>query len=75
MADNPTNRPRWSIAPYFIVDDVVATVEGSWPKYSASMGPRDNPPSPFVWENQARLPPGQARHALAWHGGRANAGT
>jgi hypothetical protein len=41
MADNLTNRPRWSIAPYFIVDDVVATVEGSWPKYSASMGPRD----------------------------------
>ena len=25
MADNVANRPRWSIAPYFIVDDVVAT--------------------------------------------------
>lgn len=25
MADNVTNRTRWSIAPYFIVDDVVAT--------------------------------------------------
>ena len=25
MADDPTNRPRWRIAPYFIVDDVVAT--------------------------------------------------
>ena len=25
MADNPKDRPRWSIAPYFIVDDVVTT--------------------------------------------------
>jgi predicted enzyme related to lactoylglutathione lyase len=25
MADNVTDRPRWFIAPYFIVDDVVAT--------------------------------------------------
>ena len=25
MADNVTDRPPWSIAPYFIVDDVVAT--------------------------------------------------
>src|SRR5689334_16360280 len=25
MADNRTKRPQWSIAPYFIVDDVVAT--------------------------------------------------
>jgi predicted enzyme related to lactoylglutathione lyase len=25
MPDNVTNRPRWCIAPYFIVDDVVAT--------------------------------------------------
>jgi uncharacterized glyoxalase superfamily protein PhnB len=25
MADNTTNRASWSIAPYFIVDDVVAT--------------------------------------------------
>jgi predicted enzyme related to lactoylglutathione lyase len=25
MADTLTNRPRWHIAPYFIVDDVVAT--------------------------------------------------
>jgi uncharacterized glyoxalase superfamily protein PhnB len=25
MPDNPANRPRWSIAPYFLVDDVVAT--------------------------------------------------
>jgi predicted enzyme related to lactoylglutathione lyase len=25
MADKVTNRPRWTIAPYFIVDDVVAT--------------------------------------------------
>lgn len=25
MADNVRDRPRWSIAPYFIVDDVVAT--------------------------------------------------
>jgi predicted enzyme related to lactoylglutathione lyase len=25
MADGTGNRPRWSIAPYFIVDDVVAT--------------------------------------------------
>jgi uncharacterized glyoxalase superfamily protein PhnB len=25
MADNTTNPPSWSIAPYFIVDDVVAT--------------------------------------------------
>jgi len=25
MADNPADRPRWTIAPYFIVDDVVTT--------------------------------------------------
>jgi len=25
MPDNPTAQPRWSVAPYFIVDDVVAT--------------------------------------------------
>ena len=25
MADNVSNRTRWSIAPYFLVDDVVAT--------------------------------------------------
>ena len=25
MADNAANRPGWSIAPYFIVDDVVAS--------------------------------------------------
>ncbi len=25
MADNAENRPRWSIAPYFIVDDVMTT--------------------------------------------------
>lgn len=25
MADNAVGRPRWSIAPYFIVDDVVTT--------------------------------------------------
>ena len=32
MADDPTNRPRWRIAPYFIVDDVVATANYYWDK-------------------------------------------
>ncbi|HMF15441.1 MAG TPA: VOC family protein [Gemmataceae bacterium] len=27
MADNATDRPRWTIAPYFIVDDVVASAD------------------------------------------------
>ena len=25
MADNKADRPRWSVAPYFVVDDVIAT--------------------------------------------------
>jgi len=27
MPDNVTNRPRWNIAPYFIVDDVAVTAD------------------------------------------------
>jgi hypothetical protein len=29
MADNLTDRPRWSIVPYFIVEDVVATANAA----------------------------------------------